>query len=127
VDEAFTLRVPDSGRLAATAPMLCAGITTYSPLRHWAWEKDSRSAWSVSAAWPHGGEVRPCLGAHVVLFTSSPGKIADGLRLGADEVVVSKDADAMAKRANSLNFILDTVSASHDINAYLRCSSGMAL
>jgi uncharacterized zinc-type alcohol dehydrogenase-like protein len=120
VDEAFTLRVSDARNLAATAPLLCAGITTYSPMRHWGVAKGQKvgvvglgGLGHMAVKWAHA------FGAHTVLFTSSPGKVADGKRLGADEVVVSKDADEMAKRADSFNFILDTVSALHDINAYI--------
>jgi uncharacterized zinc-type alcohol dehydrogenase-like protein len=120
VDEAFTLRVPDGRNLAATAPLLCAGITTYSPLRHWGVGKGQRVGVVGLGGLGHMAvKFAHAFGAHVVLFTSSPGKVADGKRLGADEVVVSKDADAMAKRANSFNFIIDTVSANHDINTYI--------
>jgi uncharacterized zinc-type alcohol dehydrogenase-like protein len=120
VDEAFVLRVPPGLDLAATAPLLCAGITTYSPLRHWKAGPGQKVGIVGLGGLGHMGvKFARAFGAHVVLFTTSPGKIADGLRLGAHEVVVSKDADAMKKHQGSFNFILDAVSAQHDINAYL--------
>jgi len=120
VDEAFVLRVPAGLDLAATAPLLCAGITTYSPLRHWKVGPGQKVGVVGLGGLGHMGvKFARAFGAHVVLFTTSPNKIADGLRLGAHEVVVSKDADAMKKHQGSFNFILDAVSAQHDINAYL--------
>jgi len=120
VDQDFVLRVPEGLDLAATAPLLCAGITTYSPLRHWKVGPGQKVGIVGLGGLGHMGvKFAHAFGAHVVLFTTSPGKIEDGLRLGADEVVVSKDADAMAKHTASFDFILDTVSAQHDINAYL--------
>jgi uncharacterized zinc-type alcohol dehydrogenase-like protein len=120
VDEAFVLRVPAGLDLAATAPLLCAGITTYSPLRHWKVGPNQKVGIVGLGGLGHMGvKFARAFGAHVVLFTTSPGKIADGLRLGAHEVVVSKDADAMKKHTSSFDFILDAVSAQHDINAYL--------
>ena len=111
-----------SGKLdpAATAPLLCAGITTYSPLRHWKVGPGQKVGIVGLGGLGHMGvKFARALGAHVVLFTTSPGKTADALRLGADEVVVSKNADEMQKHASSFDFILDAVSADHDINAYL--------
>lgn len=120
VDEAFTLRVPESLDLAATAPLLCAGITTYSPLRHWKVGPGQRVGIVGLGGLGHMGvKFARAFGAHVTLFTTSPRKIDDGLRLGAHEVVVSSDAEAMAKLSRSFDFILDAVSADHDINAYL--------
>jgi len=120
VDEAFTLRVSDQLDLAGTAPLLCAGITTYSPLRHWGVGKGQKVGIIGLGGLGHMGvKFAHAFGAHVVLFTTSSGKTADGLRLGADEVVVSRNADEMEKHANSFDFILDTVSALHDVNAYL--------
>jgi uncharacterized zinc-type alcohol dehydrogenase-like protein len=120
VDEAFVLRVPAGLDLAATAPLLCAGITTYSPLRHWKAGPGQKVGIVGLGGLGHMGvKFARAFGAHVVLFTTSPGKIADGLRLGAHEVVLSKDADAMKKHQGSFNFILDAVSAQHDLNAYL--------
>lgn len=120
VDEAFTLKVSKDANLAATAPLLCAGITTYSPLRHWKVGKGHIVGVVGLGGLGHMGvKLARAMGAHVVLFTTSPGKVQDGLRLGAHEVVLSNDANAMAKRASSFDFILNTVSASHDVNAYL--------
>jgi uncharacterized zinc-type alcohol dehydrogenase-like protein len=120
VDEAFALKVSDKADLASTAPLLCAGITTYSPLRHWKAGPGKKVGIVGLGGLGHMGvKFARAFGAHVVLFTTSPGKIDDGKRLGAHEVVVSKNADEMAKHANSFDFILDAVSASHDINAYL--------
>jgi len=120
VDEAFVLRVPAGLDLAATAPLLCAGITTYSPLRHWKVGPGQKVGIVGLGGLGHMGvKFARAFGAHVVLFTTSPNKIAGGLRLGAHEVVVSKDADAMKKHQGSFNFILDAVSAQHDINTYL--------
>ena len=120
VDEAFVLRVPNGLDLAATAPLLCAGITTYSPLRHWKVGPGQKVGIVGLGGLGHMAvKFARAFDAHVVLFTTSLNKIADGLRLGAHEVVVSKDADAMKKQQGSFNFMLDAVSAQHDINAYL--------
>ena len=120
VDEAFVLRVPNGLDLAATAPLLCAGITTYSPLRHWKVGPGQKVGIVGLGGLGHMAvKFARAFDAHVVLFTTSLNKIADGLRLGAHEVVVSKDADAMKKQQGSFNFMLDAVSAEHDINAYL--------
>ncbi|MGP1309883.1 MAG: NAD(P)-dependent alcohol dehydrogenase [Phycisphaerales bacterium] len=120
VDEAFTLRVPEGMDLAATAPLLCAGITTYSPLRQWGAGPGKRVGVVGLGGLGHMGvKIAHAMGAHVTLFTTSPDKVEDGKRLGADEVVVSKDEDAMGARARSLDFLLDTVAANHDINEYL--------
>jgi uncharacterized zinc-type alcohol dehydrogenase-like protein len=120
VDQAFVLKVSQKLNLAAVAPLLCAGITTYSPLRHWKVGPGQKVGIVGLGGLGHMGvKFAHTLGAHVVLFTTSPGKAADAVRLGADEVVISKDADEMNKHASSFNFILDAVSADHDINAYL--------
>ena len=120
VDEDFTLKVSDKLDLAATAPLLCAGITTYSPLRHWKVSKGQKVGIVGLGGLGHMGlKFAAAFGAEVVLFTTSPGKTKDALRLGAKEVVISKNADEMAKHAGSFDFILDCVSAQHDINAYL--------
>ncbi len=120
VDEAFVLRVSDKLDLAAAAPLLCAGITTYSPLRHWRVGKEQKVGIVGLGGLGHMGvKFANAFGAHVVLFTTSPNKKADALRLGAHEVVISKDAAEMAKHAGSFDFILDAVSAQHDLNAYL--------
>lgn len=120
VDEGFVLRVPAGLDLAATAPLLCAGITTYSPLRHWKVGPGQKVGIVGLGGLGHMGVMfARAFGAHVVLFTTSANKIADGLRLGAHEVVLSKDANAMQKHQASFHFILDAVSAQHDLNAYL--------
>lgn len=120
VDEAFVLRVPKNLDLAATAPLLCAGITTYSPLRHHNVSKGQKVGVVGLGGLGHMGvKLAKGFGAHVVVFTTSSNKVEDALRLGADEVVNSKNADEMKKHLNSFHFILDTVSAQHDINAYL--------
>lgn len=120
VDEAFVLRVPKNLDLAAAAPLLCAGITTYSPLRHWKVGKGQKVGIVGLGGLGHMGvKFANAFGAHVVVFTTSPGKTQDALRLGAHEVVISKNKDDMKKHANSFHFILDAVSAQHDINTYL--------
>jgi alcohol dehydrogenase (NADP+) len=120
VDESFVLNIPKNLDLAATAPLLCAGITTYSPLRHNNVSKGQKVGVVGLGGLGHMGvKLAKALGAHVVVFTTSSNKVEDALRLGADEVVNSKNADEMKKHLNSFNFILDTVSAQHDINAYL--------
>ena len=120
VDEHFVLRVPSNLSLAGTGPMLCAGITTYSPMRHWGVSKGKKVGVAGLGGLGHMGvKFAHALGAHVVVFTTSPKKKEDALRLGADEVVISRDADEMQKHAGSFDFILDAVSADHDINAYI--------
>ncbi len=120
VDEHFVLKVPDQKNLAGVAPLLCAGITTYSPLRHWKVGKGQKVGIVGLGGLGHMGvKLAHAMGAHVVLFTTSPGKVADAKRLGADEVVISKNPDEMNKHVNSFDFILDAVSAEHDVNAYL--------
>ena len=120
VDEKFVLKVPANLDLAGTAPLLCAGITTYSPLKHWGVTKGKKVGIVGLGGLGHMGlKFAHALGAHTVLFTTSPGKKDDALRLGADEVVISKNAEEMAKQAGSFDFILDAVSADHDINALL--------
>ncbi len=106
--------------LAAMAPLLCAGITTYSPLRHWKVGPNKKVGVVGLGGLGHMGlKFAHAMGAHVVQFTTSESKAADARRLGADEVVLSKDGSAMARHAGSLDFILDCVSATHDLNAYL--------
>jgi uncharacterized zinc-type alcohol dehydrogenase-like protein len=120
VKEKFVLKVPANLDLAGAAPLLCAGITTYSPLRHWGVTKGKKVGIVGLGGLGHMGlKFAHAMGAHVVLFTTSANKKDDALRLGADEVVISKDAEAMAKHAGSFDFILDAVSAPHDINAYI--------
>ncbi|MGB5035227.1 MAG: NAD(P)-dependent alcohol dehydrogenase [Blastocatellia bacterium] len=121
VDERFVLRVPTNLDLAGTAPLLCAGITTYSPMRHWGVAKGKKVGVVGLGGLGHMGvKFAHAFEAHVVVFTTSPGKQEDALRLGADEVVVSRNLDEMQKHAGTFDFILDTVSADHDINAYLQ-------
>ncbi|PHX68616.1 MAG: hydroxyacid dehydrogenase, partial [Opitutia bacterium] len=120
VDESFALKVPAGLDLAATAPLLCAGITTYSPLKHWKVTAGKKVGIVGLGGLGHMGvKFARAFGAHVVLFTTSANKVGDGLRLGAHEVVLSTDPEAMAKHTGSFDFILDCVSALHDINAYM--------
>ncbi|HEY4382580.1 MAG TPA: NAD(P)-dependent alcohol dehydrogenase [Acidobacteriaceae bacterium] len=120
VDERFVLTVPANLDLAAAAPLLCAGITTYSPMRHWGVTKGKKVGVVGLGGLGHMGvKFAHAFGAHTVVFTTSPGKKDDAFRLGADEVVISKNADEMAKHAGSFDFILDAVAAEHDINAYI--------
>jgi alcohol dehydrogenase (NADP+) len=120
VDEPFVLRVPSNLELAAAAPLLCAGITTYSPMRHWNVSKGQKVGVVGLGGLGHMAvKFAHAFGAHVVVFTTSPNKKDDALRLGADEVVISRNADEMKKHAYSFDFILDAVAADHDINAYI--------
>ena len=116
-----TLSAKFGDKLAGVAPLLCAGITTYSPLRHWKVGPGKKVGVVGLGGLGHMGlKFAHAFGAHVVQFTTSESKIADAKRLGADEVVLSKDAAAMAGHAASFDFILDCVSAPHDLNAYLQ-------
>lgn len=120
VTERFVLRVPSNLDLAGAAPLLCAGITTYSPMRHWGVTRGKKAGVVGLGGLGHMGvKFARALGAEVVVFTGSPSKKEDALRLGAHEVVLSRDADAMKKHAGSFDFVLDTISADHDINAYI--------
>jgi uncharacterized zinc-type alcohol dehydrogenase-like protein len=120
VDERFVLRVPSNLNLARTAPLLCAGITTYSPMRRWKVGQGKKVGVVGLGGLGHMAvKFAHALGAHVVVFTTSPNKKEDALRLGADEIVVSRNVEAMQKHAGSFDFILDAVSAEHDINAYI--------
>jgi uncharacterized zinc-type alcohol dehydrogenase-like protein len=120
VDQAFVLRVPKGIDPAGAAPLLCAGITTYSPLRHWKVGKGQKVGIVGLGGLGHMGvKFAKAFGAHVVLFTTSAGKVADGKRLGAHEVILSKDEAEMLKHAGSFDLILDTVSAEHNLNTYL--------
>jgi uncharacterized zinc-type alcohol dehydrogenase-like protein len=120
VDERFVLRLPPKLDLAGAAPLLCAGITTYSPMRHWGVTKGKKVGVVGLGGLGHMAvKLAHALGAHVVVFTTSPNKKEDALRLGADEVVISRDSGAMKRQTSSFDFILDAVSADHDINAYL--------
>ena len=120
VDQRFVLRVPSNLTLAGAAPLLCAGITTYSPMRHWGVTKGKKVGVVGLGGLGHMGvKFAHALGAQVVVFSTSPNKKEDALRLGADEVVISRNADEMQKHAGSFDFILDAVSANHDIGAYI--------
>ena len=120
VDESFVLSVPSNLNLAGVAPLLCAGITTYSPMRRWGNVKGKKVGVVGLGGLGHMGvKFARAFGAHVVVFTTSPGKKEDALRLGAHEVVISRNPDEMQQHAASLDFILDTISADHDINAYI--------
>src|SRR5580704_16493762 len=116
----FVLSVPSNLDLGAAAPLLCAGITTYSPMRHWGVTKGKKVGIVGLGGLGHMGvKFAHALGAHTVVFTTSPSKVEDALRLGADEVILSRNSDEMQKHAASFDFILDAVSADHDINAYI--------
>jgi len=121
VDQSFCLHLPLKLELATAAPLLCAGITTYSPLRHWGAAPGKKVGIVGLGGLGHMAvKLSHALGAHTVLFTTSAAKAADATRLGADEVVVSRDGNQMAKHATSFDLILSTVSASHDLEAYTR-------
>jgi uncharacterized zinc-type alcohol dehydrogenase-like protein len=120
VDENYVLKVPANLDLAGVAPLLCAGITTYSPLRHWKVGKGQKVGVVGLGGLGHMGvKLASAFGAEVTLFTTSPNKKDDALRLGAQHVVLSKDPAEMEKHVRSFDFILDTVSGDHDLNAYL--------
>ena len=121
VTERFVVRVPENLNLAGVAPLLCAGITTYSPLRHWGVTKGKKVGIVGLGGLGHMGvKFSHALGAHTVVFTTSAKKVEDAKRLGADEVVLSNHPDEMARHAGSFDFILDCVAADHDINAYIQ-------
>jgi len=122
VDEKFVLKIrhPEA-QLAAVAPLLCAGITTYSPLRHWnAGPGKKVGIVGIGGLGHMGIKLAHAMGAHTIAFTTSENKRQDALDLGADEVVVSRNADAMRAHANSFDLILDTVAASHDLDAFTK-------
>ena len=120
VHENFVLHVSEKLDPAAASPLLCAGITTFSPLRYWKVGPGQKVGIVGLGGLGHMGvKLAHAMGAHVVLFTTSVNKKADALRLGADEVVISKDAEQMAAHLNSFDFILNTVAASHDLDAFL--------
>lgn len=131
VDEAFVLRVSDKLNLAGAAPLLCAGITTYSPMRHWNVQKGQKVGVLGLGGLGHMGvKFANAFGANVVMFTTSQSKVADARRLGAHEVIISKNAEELAKHAGTFDFILDTIPADHDINPYinlLKLDATMAL
>lgn len=120
VQEHFVLKVPENLELSGVAPLLCAGITTYSPMRHHGVKQGTRMGVIGLGGLGHMAvKFGRAFGAHVTVFTTSPGKKEDALKLGADEVVISRNADEMQKNAGTFDFILDTVSAGHDIKPYL--------
>jgi uncharacterized zinc-type alcohol dehydrogenase-like protein len=120
VNQRFVLRIADSLDLAAAAPLLCAGITTYSPLRHWqVGVGDKVGVVGLGGLGHMAVKFAKAMGAEVVLFTTSANKVADALRLGADSVVLSSDSDAYQAHQRSFDFILDTVAAPHDLDQYL--------
>src|ERR687898_1422218 len=121
VKEHFVLNVPSNLNLAGAAPLLCAGITTYSPMRHWGVTKGKKVGVVGLGGLGHMAvKIAHALGAHVVVLTTSPNKKEDAIHLGADEVVISRNTDEMSRHKGSFDFILDAVSAEHDINAYLQ-------
>jgi uncharacterized zinc-type alcohol dehydrogenase-like protein len=120
VDENFVLRVPENLDLAATAPLLCAGITTYSPLKHWNVGPGKKVGVVGLGGLGHMAvKIAKAMGAEVIVFTTSESKVKDAKRLGADDVILSKDDNQMKRYAGKLHFILDAVSAQHDLNSYL--------
>jgi uncharacterized zinc-type alcohol dehydrogenase-like protein len=120
VDERFVLRIPEGLDLAAAAPLLCAGITTYSPLRHWQAGPGKKVGIVGLGGLGHMGvKLAHAMGAHVVLFTTSPDKREDARRLGADDVVVSKNKEEMRAHTGTFDFILNTVAAPHNLDAFI--------
>ena len=122
VKQSFVLRVThDVKDLAAVAPLLCAGITTYSPLKHWGAGPGKKVGVVGLGGLGHMGvKIAHAMGAHVILFTTSVSKVADAQRLGADEVCISSDPEQMAKYANQLDFILNTVAAPHALDPFMQ-------
>ncbi len=122
VDQDFVLRMPKNLDLAAAAPLLCAGITTYSPLRHWkAGPGKKVGIVGIGGLGHMGVKIAAAMGAEVIVFTTSAGKAAEARTMGASDVVISKDADDMLRYAGQLDFILNTVAASHDLDAFINC------
>ncbi len=120
VDQDFVLKVPSTLDLAGTAPLLCAGITTYSPMRRWNVSKGQKVGVVGLGGLGHMAvKLGKAFGAEVVVFSTSPGKKEDALKLGADEFIVSKNNDEMKKQENSFDFVIDTVSAPHSLDPYL--------
>ena len=120
VDQAFVLSIADGTHLAAVAPLLCAGITLYSPLRHWNAGPGKKVGIVGLGGLGHMGvKIAHAMGAHTVLFTTSANKVEDALRMGANQVVISKDEEQMAAHANSFDLIVNTVAASHNLDAYI--------
>ena len=120
VRQKFVLKISHKDQLAAVAPLLCAGITTYSPLRQWDVQKGQKVGIVGLGGLGHMGvKIAAAMGAHVVLFTTSAGKTEDAMRMGASEVVISKDPQAMAAHQNTFDFILNTVAAQHDLDPFI--------
>ena len=120
VDERFVLHIAANLNLAGVAPLLCAGITTYSPMRRWGVIKGKKVGVVGLGGLGHMGvKFARAFGARVVVFTTSPGKKEDALRLGADEVILSTSAEEVGRHAATFDFVIDTIAADHDINAYL--------
>ena len=120
VDEDFVVSVPENLDVKAVAPLLCAGITTYSPLRHWNVKAgDKVGVVGLGGLGHMGVKLASAMGAHVVMITTSPEKGNDAKKLGADDVLISKDQTAMTSHANSFDFILNTIPVGHDINPYI--------
>jgi alcohol dehydrogenase (NADP+) len=120
VDENFVVSVPENLDTKAVAPLLCAGITLYSPLKHWNVQPGQKVGIIGLGGLGHMGvKLAAAMGAHVVMITTSAGKAADATKLGAHEVLISKDADDMAKHAASFDLIIDTVPVAHDLNPYI--------
>ncbi len=120
VDQDFCLHVSEDVDLAATAPLLCAGVTTYSPLRHWGVDADSKVGVVGLGGLGHMAvKIAKAMGAEVTLFTTTPGKADDAKALGADHVVISKDEDQMKAVTGTLDLIIDSVAAPHDLDPYL--------
>lgn len=121
VTEDFVLRLPEKLDIKSAAPLLCAGITTYSPLRHWKVDKNSKVGIVGLGGLGHMAvKIAHALGAHVTMITTSPNKETDAKHLGADEVLISTDATQMKKHIHSFDFILNTIPRSHDLNPYLQ-------
>ena len=119
-DEKFVLRMPDTLETSATAPLLCAGITTYSPLRHWEVQKGMKVGVIGLGGLGHMGvKFSSALGAHTVMITNSPSKVEDAKLLGADEVLISSNPDQMAKEAGEFDFLLNTIPVNHSVDPYL--------
>lgn len=120
VDQNFVLSIPENLDLAAAAPLLCAGITTYSPMKHWNVGPDKKvGVVGIGGLGHMGVKFAHALGAHTVVFTTSPSKVEDAKKLGADDVVISTDPEQMAAHVGSFDFILDCVAVKHDVNTYI--------
>ncbi|MCC6287977.1 MAG: NAD(P)-dependent alcohol dehydrogenase [Chitinophagaceae bacterium] len=118
--EKYVLKMPPFSDLASSAPLLCAGITVYSPLKHWGAGPGKKvGVLGIGGLGHLAIKIGKTMGAEIIVFTTSPGKVKDAKRLGADDAVLSSDKEAMAKYSQKIDFIIDTVSAKHDVNEYL--------